>query len=128
MPAAEAPRHALQKALKPLCPRRWKFIPYQRNLDTLSTTVVMLKQNDFEALPAAPHSTLLVGFTVTIVTPLTDPEKAEDALDDDVVALLHAMDAAGFAWTKATKVLFDDAHLAYDIDLTITTEKKVATS
>lgn len=124
MPASQAPRHAFAKALKPLLPRKWQIIPYSRNVDTLSTTMVMLKQQKIEPHPAAPLAMHTIGFTVTVVTALTDTAASEDELDDSVVALCHALDEIGVAWEDATKVLFDDTHLAYDISVQITSSKE----
>lgn len=119
-----APRKALAALLRPKLPRAWKIIPYQTNIDTPDRVVVMLKLESIVRTPAAPLGAHDVKFVVTIVSPLTDVEKAEDALDAQVDALLHKLDELGIAWTIAEKVKFDDQHLAFDISLTLTSTKE----
>lgn len=124
MTATDAPRHALDAALKPLLPVTWRIVPYQRNLDTLDTTTVMFKQNAMRHLPAAPLGAIQVDMTVTIITDLTDPEASEDALDADVLALVVAFDDLGILWTEARKVGWNEQHIAYDIDIQLEATKE----
>lgn len=114
------PRKALEQALKPVLPKKWRIIPYETNPDVQAVTVVMLKQEEITRNPAAPQGAHDIAFTVTIESPLDGLEKAEDELDDAVVLLLHEFDALGIAWTTAKKVLATSGRLAYDISLTIT--------
>ena len=118
----KAPRLVLAGMLRPLLPRAWRIVPSQTNLDTLSTTVVMLKQMSLERHPIVPQGAHLVSFVVTIISPLHDTEKAEDDLDDKVNALIHALDTLDIEWTRAEKVLAG-ATLGYDITLTLTSRK-----
>ncbi|SEM73404.1 hypothetical protein [Cryobacterium luteum] len=118
-----APRHVLAELLKPLLPLAWRIVPYQVTLDSPATVVVMLKQTRIERTAAAPQGAHDIGFTVTISSPHDDFEKAEDALDDQVNTLIHALDGLGIAWTTAEKVL-DGTRLAYDITLTLISKKE----
>lgn len=126
MGAADAPRAQLAAFLSAVdvLPANWRIVPYSRNIDKFEVPIVMLKQESFERHPTAPR-THLVNFTLTIVTPHSDTEKAEDDLDDNVTLLLHTFDALGLQWKTAQKVLFDDQHLAYDIPVSITSQKDV---
>ncbi|ONI63907.1 hypothetical protein ALI44B_04585 [Leifsonia sp. ALI-44-B] len=126
MAASNKPRHVLERALKPLVTAhpKWRIIPYQRNVDALSGVIVMLKQKRITRLPEAPDGLHAIEFTATIVSPKTDTTAAEDELDDGVNALIHELDLAGIGWADAEKVKFDDQHLAYDITLTVTSNKE----
>jgi len=119
-----APRDALAAALKPLLPRTWKIVPAVTPTDVLSTTVVVLKQLAITPLPVAPRDCHGIEFVVTIWSPLADPINAERDLDDSVNALIHAIDAAGIGWDRATKVQ-DDNRLGYDIPITISSTKEI---
>ena len=117
-------RAQLAAAIAPLLPTDWQLIPYQDSLDTLSSVVVMLKLENIEKGPTAPIGSYLTNFTVTIADPSTDPEKAEDRLDGDVISLLAALDAINFTlWRTATKVMFNNNNLAYDIAVSVVTNK-----
>jgi hypothetical protein len=123
MPASEAPRHALADVLSPLLPAAWKIVPYQRNLDTLDTTIVMFKQAAIRPLPAAPIRLLQVDMTITVISARSDLPRAEDELDDDTLALCVALDELGILWTEANKVLWNDQHLAWDIAVQLEASK-----
>lgn len=118
-----APRHVLKAALKPLLPRGWKIIPYQNNPDTPSSVVVMLKLLRIARMEEAPDGAHTLEFTVTIISPHDDIEKAEDALDDQVLELTFALDTLGILWTAAEKVIASD-RLAYDITVTLVSTKE----
>ena len=117
-------RAQLATQLKPLLPRAWKIVDHQTNLDVLDNPVVMLKQQSIRRAPAAPQGAHIVSFTVTVVAPQTDLQRAEDALDEKVDTLIHALDAnQSLNWTDAEKVLFQDSYLAYDITLEVISRK-----
>ena len=117
-------RQQLATAIAPLLPATWKLIPYQDSIDTLSSVVVMLKLESIEKAPSAPIGAYLAKFTVTIADPSTDPKNAEDRLDDEVLALLAALDALNSTlWSTATKVSFNSTNLAYDIAVSVVTRK-----
>lgn len=117
-------RKALEAQLKPLLPRTWRIVPYQRNLDTIAHTTVMFKQTAIDKLPQAPQGVLIVDLTLTIISHFTDTVKAEDDLDDAVLELCLAMDANPHViYGRADKVMFDDTHLAYDITIQTTARK-----
>lgn len=117
-------RDELAAALTPLLPAGWKLIPYQDSVDTLNDVTVMLKLASVEKHPAAPLGAYLTKFTVTVVDPSKDMGKAEDRLDDELLALLAALDGINNSlWSTAEKVLFQDAYLAYDIAVQVVTRK-----
>lgn len=118
-------RAQLAASLKPLLSTGWRIIDHQDNLDTFTSPVVMLKQQEIEPAPAAPAGAHIVTLVVTIADPKTDPGPAEDSLDENVDNLIHALDSIDYLnWTKATKVLFQDRYLAYDINLEVISRKE----
>jgi len=119
-----APRDAVEKTLKPLLPATWRIAPAVTPADILSTTTVVLKQLAIIPLPVAPKGCHGIEFVVTIWSPKTDPVNAERDLDDSVNVLIHAIDAAGIGWDRATKVS-DDNRLGYDIPITISSTKEI---
>lgn len=119
----EQPRKALANALKPLIPRTWYIKPSHGTVDDVNKTVVKLKQLKIARLPEAPIGKHTISFVVTISAPNQNTQAAEDKLDDDVNALIHALDVNGFDWKEATKVI-DDNRLAYDITLNLISEKE----
>lgn len=121
------PRKRLAQLLAPMLPPAWRIIAWQDSLsrDTLSTTVVMLKQRTIKRAPAAPAGAHIVEFVVTIATALSDPAKAEDDLDDSVNALIHALESSRIHWESATKVQAGSDTLAYDLTVQILSQTTI---
>lgn len=115
-------RQDLIAQLKPLLPPKWKLIPYATNLDELSSTVVMISIQSIERSKEAPQSQRTYSSTLTILTPLQiGTERADDAIDDDVIDLLDAIDKLErVKWTKAERGLGNNANnLGFDITLEV---------
>jgi len=116
-------RKQLQEALEPYLPG-FKVIPNSRNVDVPDRPFVQLTLMEIVKLPAAPLGRHEANFTVTVVTPLTTPNKAEDDLDAAVGDLVNAIDAIEWLdWETAKKVLYGDRHLAYDVTVKAVTTK-----
>lgn len=125
MPLIEAvPRQALAAALKPLLPKRWRLIERLEEKDEVDKTTVRLKHLGIERSPAAPTRVHDNRFVVTITSAVAGTI-AEDQLDDDVSALLHALDSAHITWTSAEKVV-DNNKLAWDITVMLPTVRTPA--
>lgn len=104
-------------------PASWHVIDHERASDEPDASrpaTVTIKLDSVRRLPAAPISgTLEVTWTVTIATPHVDPERADPAVFDELVVLLHALDAVSWlAWTDARKV---ETAGRYGFDVTLTT-------
>lgn len=108
----------------PLLPSEWKFVPYQRNLDRLSQTTLMLKQSTVKPLPTIQGAGAgwQADYILTIISPNTDPEKAETQLDDDVLTLLETLATVmGSSVKQATRAQWgENGPSCYDIELTFT--------
>lgn len=111
--------------VRPNLPAGWRYIPNQNTPSTISVVTVVYKLLELEPLPEAPMGSIRNTIVLTVLSPHEDDVKAEDALDNDVIDLLTALDGhPTISWTRAHKVR--DAktdRLAWDIDLTVITSK-----
>lgn len=120
-------RAQLLEVVKPTLPKAWKIVPFQTNLDTIDTPTVMFKIKTIERLPAAPQSSHLVTFTLTVIEPKDSGEKAEDSVEDDLDKVVFALDAApSIRRATATRVVYNDRNPAYDIEIEVVTQKEIA--
>lgn len=94
-----------------------RIIPTIRATDRLSKPSLIVRTNTIEKLLEAPIKQVMGTFTLVLVSPHTDLEKAEDQLDDLLDALLPALFDSKIKWTLATQTQYDDEHLAYDITI-----------
>lgn len=126
MPADKTAREELVDALRPLLPKKWKLVPFARNLDRLEHPTVMVHASRIEKMPAAPQAKHRVTFTVSVFDPQDDPTRAQGALDDEVNALIFALDTIPFVhWESAEAAqLGSDGPLGWDITLDTITKKE----
>ena len=119
-------RQVITSALKPLLPRGWKFFPYRVNPDAINSTTVWLRLQTIEKVPEAPQSQAhVVTYVVTVAVPESDPSEADARLDDEVITLVHALDALpNIRRTRAEQVSVTDAYLGFDITVEIITYSK----
>lgn len=116
-------RKQLADALAPHMPGV-RIIPNNRNVDVPDRPFAQITLSEIERLPQAPIGHHRAQFTVTVVTPLTTPQKAEDDLDALVGDLVHAIDQIDWLeWETAKKVIYGDRHLAYDVTVFAVTKK-----
>ncbi len=112
---AKSIRKQLADQLEPLLPGV-KIVPASRNLDTLTQPVLQLSLRELSRLKDAPIGAHRAEFIVTIITPITTPQRAEDDLDSLVADLIYGIDQIdGIGWETATKVTYSERHLAYDV-------------
>lgn len=114
-------RQSVINRLKPLLPRKWKLLPYGTNLDKLSVPVVMLTIQSITRTPQLPQSHRTYAATLSIFQPSTAPGRMDDALDDDLIDLLNAIDELDdVKWTKAERVLGNnDSNYGFDITIEV---------
>jgi hypothetical protein len=92
-----------------------RLVKTVRATDRLSKPVLIVRTVSLEKLPAAPIGNMMGNFTLVLVSPHVDMEKAEDQLDDLLGDLLPALFTHNVVWTAATQTAYDEEHLAYDI-------------
>jgi hypothetical protein len=120
-------RQQLAAALKPLLPPRVKLVDVPRSLDGIEANkpVVILYR---EKRSKAPNSigSYTDTFTLWIITPGLDPQRAETALDDLLDDVVLAIDGIQWiTWSSADRSTFGDQQApAYRIDLTVIANKE----
>lgn len=117
-------RAQLRKALEGVLPERYALRPNALPLEGITKPTIQIKQLGMEPAAEAPQGCLAVDFVLTLASPLTAPQRAEDQLDDDVTELCAALDRLpGLNWTRAEKVVAGagEQYLAYDVTMTVQT-------
>jgi hypothetical protein len=100
--AEKTTREQLVEALTPMLPKKWRVIPFSRNVDIPTVPFVMVHASRIAKMPEAPGARHTVEFTVSVFDPHDDPSRAQGALDDEVIALIHALDTIRYVkWTSA---------------------------
>lgn len=120
-------RAQLQALLQPLITgNRWSVVPNTvKQVKSLSRTTVFIEHTGIDVNPSAPMGSVDNTCVVTILSPLVDYAKAEDALDAKVMDLVAALDAdAQLGWQNARKTEVADTYLGWAITLTLTTERQ----
>jgi hypothetical protein len=116
------PRPWLAWYLADLVPAGWKIIDTFTLPKTIDQVTVTITHTKIEKQPAAPMSDNLVNTMVIRVTdPHEDLERAEDALDEEVLDLVYALRKSDrLVWLDAEKVKADDnPYLAWDINVQV---------
>lgn len=116
-----APRQALAEALKPNLPESWRIIPYTDKIDVPDTTVLMLRLTALTRYAPAPQAGFTGEWEFILITPHTDPEGAEDDLDESFITLANLLNASrNLVWTRAEKgTVIDSTALAYSFTVEI---------
>lgn len=96
-----------------------------KQITTLSKPTLYIEHIGIVALPEAPVGHVSNTVVVTILDDHTNYDTAEDALDDDVLQLITALDASDrLLFVKADKTEVNNTYLGWAIELTLTTEKE----
>ena len=114
-------RNYIINQLKPLLPKKWLVKAFNALPDKITTTSVVLVFESYARTTVAPRGPRTANFTLSIVTPQTIPGAADDALDDDVIDLLNAIDTlaeTGLRWTTAVRGVAS-GQPGFDIGLSI---------
>jgi hypothetical protein len=120
----ESVREWLTAQLTPLLPGTWRIIPNQRIPETLDVVTVVLVHQKIKPLPEA-QGCLTNAVTLTVIDPHTDATRAEDALDDEVLALVTAIESnPQINFTEARKVSVNETYLGWDVDIEVLTQKE----
>lgn len=84
-------RDPLKDALAAVLPDEWKVMGYPGRVVRVDRPTVAVWTNDLAHLDGAPAPNYVVGFTVALYSPHTDPEKADADLEAGLVSLLDAL-------------------------------------
>lgn len=119
----EPARKVLVGLIRPHLSKRWVLFDDERPGVDDARPRVRIVQRSVEPGGTGTRAQHRVTFRVTVTVPADSLQEAEDALDDDLSAVLHAFDAAGILWGKADKSVFADENnrLGYSFDLSLLT-------
>ena len=112
--------------VKPSIPKSWRYIPNQDTPKTITVPTLVYKLLEIEPLPEAPIGALRNRIVLSLISPHEDDVKAENALDNDVIAFITALDPHSYiAWESARKVRDDKTNrLGWDITVTAISTKE----
>ena len=118
-------RKAVIDSIRPLLPKGWRLYDHNRSLDDITAPVVMLHIEAITRTPQAPQGHRTVTYLLTVIEPLYEPGRADDALDEKLIELVDALDTVPkLRWMDAKRVTFQDTRPAYDITLEVLTVKE----
>ena len=122
-------RDTIADFIVPLLPSTWKVVPYSTNLDVLDTVVVMFKQTSVERLmngAGRVRNSYLHSITCTVIDPHQDLKRSQDALDDELMQVLIALDGYdNLWWEDANSGNYNAEILGYDISIKVISTKAV---
>lgn len=107
---------------------KWRMVASRRVPTRLDGTTVVLRQ---QTVAKGPTKGLWdTTFELVLLSSIRDPDKVDDALEDDLEALLETLDALpqqGLRWTEAERGTFatgpDTEWHGYSVPLTYTNRK-----
>lgn len=112
--------------LAPYLPGTWAVKPHTvKSINTLTKTTLYIEHTGIDPLAAAPVGHVQNTVVATVLSPLTDYAKAEDALDADVLTLVTSLDGSdtlGFVRAEKTEVI--ETYLGWAVHLTAITQKE----
>ncbi|MGP6170624.1 hypothetical protein ACTU6V_05385 [Microbacterium sp. A204] len=125
MSSDRALRAWFSSQIKPLLPAGWRYIPNQDTPAQITVVTVVYKLLEIEPLAEAPIGSNRNTIVLTVLSPHEDDVKAEDALDNDVIDMVTALDGhAKIAWSRAQKVRDPKTdRLAWDITVSVITTR-----
>ena len=107
-------------------PGRFAFVPVQRTIAKPAKPTLVLKLESVTRSTIA-QGVLVPAFVLTVVSPHEDPAQADPDLDELLDELLDAIQPLRWvAFRGATKALFQDRFMCYDITLEALTAIKKA--
>lgn len=119
-------RTAVKDRLEPLLPDTWRWVPYADTLTTAATPIVYIEFTEIASMvngePLGPGQ-CAPGLNLIVTDPLTDTEKAENAVDEHVLRLIHALESSNdLYWSTATKRRLENGQMAWVIPVTALAE------
>ena len=112
----------LEAYLTPLVPESWRIIPSVKLPETIDRPTVTITHTKITPNPALPHSENLVNdVVIRVADPHNDLLTAENALDDQVLGLIHILRGSErLRWTEAEKVQIKETpYFGWDITVQV---------
>jgi hypothetical protein len=126
LPAGPTVRETVVGQLRELLPDTWDVKGGQAKPAKLSRPTLYVNYAALDVLPAAPLAHISVEFVLTVGDFHEDLKLSEDAVDEQIIDLILALDAhPTLAWSRATKLRIEgnDA-LGWTLGVTTTARKK----
>ncbi|PYY57772.1 hypothetical protein DEJ17_09740 [Curtobacterium sp. MCSS17_011] len=96
-------------------------MPYLASFENIDRTIVMVHATGVEKFPQA-SGYLRINFEATVLDPSKDPARVWDALDDEVLEAIAALDAIeALDWTGAEPVAISNL-FGWNITFSVPTE------
>jgi hypothetical protein len=92
-----------------------RIVKSPRFVGEISKPILIVKTNSLSKIPAAPRAGFLGSFTLTLVSPHKDLDKAEDDLEARLEVLLPKLFTWGLLWESADQAQYDEDRICYDI-------------
>lgn len=106
-------------------PGQWRYYDYLVDPDVLDRLSLVVAATGVERLRDAPMGAYDHTVTITLVSPNADFEQAEDELEpalDDLITAIE--DHLQLPWEPATKVLYRDRYLAWEVPVRVITSRE----
>lgn len=87
------------------------------SVGTIQEPVAIAKTENYQRTPQAPLRNVTWNGTLTIASPLSDPEAAEQQLEDIFDALRPSLLRSTFIYDTATLAAWNDKNLCLDITI-----------
>lgn len=114
---------SIADALRPMLPRAWSIKGYEDDVDQIRAPQVQVILNEVTKTPGVRLGSRDYTLIVRVLSPVTDPAKRDDALEDALDVVLKAIEnltpARTIRWTGATFQVLADLP-AYDISVVVT--------
>lgn len=112
-------REQITEVVAPLLPTAWKLVPYIDSFDQLSQVTVMLHASRIEPHPVTSASAFQLTFEATVADPQKDASRVWDALDDEVMELIAALDAVDSLGFVSAEPLAIGNAFAWNVTFTV---------
>jgi len=105
-------RAPLVQALQEGLGTGWTIIGTPRALDAVQGPTVAVYADRLAPLPQAPAGHYRIQFTINVMTPITDPARADDALDESLSAVLALLwERTDFLLESAERGVIQDSSI-----------------
>lgn len=95
-----------------------KVVGSVRQIGQLDGPVLIVKTDTYAKVAAAPIRNLGAEFTLVLVSPHQDLDRAEDDLEARLELLVPFLFNHGMSWQDATQTAYGEQNLAFDIRIT----------
>ena len=119
-----AAREFAKATLTEHLPSTWRVVSTEVGLDHLDRLTVRVSNQAVKRAEAAPMGAYDSTLLLVLISPNSDLSQAETELEDALEVLIEVIeDHFGTAWDEASKVLYADDRMAWQIPLHVLTSR-----